>query len=204
MLGVRSNCSNQVRGKAMFRLTVSLAVPAILLLVPTSPATGREGIRSASPLPVVVANDNRRPAGRLRGNVLTVRLVVQMARWYPQASSGPFIEVEAFSEEGRAPTIPAPLIRVPAGTIVEATLRNAIPESAITVHGLHTRPTGTRDSVRLLPGETRTIRFAAGDPGTYFYRAVIGKYRDRAPGRPEPDTREREQIAGAIVVDSAG
>src|SRR5687768_13541673 len=204
MLGVRSSCSNQVKGKAMFRLTVSLAVPVILLLVPTYPTTGREGLRSPPPFPVVVANDNRRPAGRLRGNVLTVRLVVQMARWYPQASNGPFIEVEAFSEEGRAPTIPAPLLRVPAGTIVEATLRNALPESAITVHGLHTRPTGTRDSVRLLPGETRTIRFAAGDPGTYFYRAVIGTYRDRAPGRPEPDTREREQIAGAIVVDSAG
>ena len=48
------------------------------------------------------------------------------------------------------------------------------------------------------------MRFAAGAAGTYFYRAVIGKYRDRAPGRPAPDAREREQIAGAVVIDSAG
>ena len=182
----------------------SLAVPAILLLVPGFPVKGGVGLRSALSLPVVEANDNRKSGGKLRGNVLTISLVVQMARWYPQARNGPFIEVEAFSEEGRAPTIPAPLIRVPAGTIVVASLRNALPDSAITVFGLHTRPTGTSDSVRLLPGEAKTVRFEAGAPGTYFYRAVVGRYRDRAPGRPEPDSREREQIAGALVVDSAG
>lgn len=182
----------------------SLAVPAILLLVPGFPVKGGVGLRAALSLPVVEGNDNRKSGGKLRGNVLTISLVVQMARWYPQARNGPFIEVEAFSEEGRAPTIPAPLIRVPAGTIVVATLRNALPDSAITVFGLHTRPTGTSDSIRLLPGETKTVRFEAGAPGTYFYRAVVGRYRDRAPGRPEPDSREREQIAGALVVDSAG
>ena len=175
----------------------------MLLVIPTHPAIEGDVLRASSSLPVVEANDNRRPAGRLRGNVLTINLVVQMARWFPQAASGPFIEVEAFSEEGRTPMIPAPLIRVPAGTIVDATVRNALPDSAITVYGLHARPTDTPDSVRLLPGETKVVRFAAGAPGTYFYRAVIGKYRDRAPGRPEPDSREREQIAGAVVVDSA-
>ena len=178
----------------MLRLTRSLTLALILLLAPTLPA--KESGPSLPALPVVRANDNRQPAGKLRGNVLTLKLVVQMARWYPQAEGGPFIDVEAFSEEGRQPTIPAPLIRVPAGAIIEATLRNALPDSAITVYGLHTRPTESADSVRLLPGETKTVRFAAGLAGTYFYRAVVGKYRDRAPGRPNRDSREREQIAG--------
>jgi FtsP/CotA-like multicopper oxidase with cupredoxin domain len=188
----------------MFRLTSFLAVPLILLTPPTQPGKAGDAPGSSPLLPVVGANDNRRSAGKLRGNVLTIKLVVQMARWYPQGSNGPFIEVEALSEEGRAPTIPAPLIRVPAGTVVEATLRNALKDSAINIYGLHTRPADLADSVRLLPGETKTIRFGAGAPGTYFYRAVVGKYRDRSPGGPEPDSREREQIAGAFVVDSAG
>lgn len=188
----------------MLRLTRSLAVPGFLLLSTAVAANDSGGSPARRSLPAVQANDNRRPGGRIRGNVLTIKLVVQMARWYPQGANGPFVEVEAFSEEGRAPTIPAPLIRVPEGTIVEATVRNALPDSAITLYGFHTRPVETADSLRLPPGETKTIRFAAGAPGTYLYRAVIGKYRDRAPGRPGPDAREREQIAGALVVDSVG
>jgi len=187
----------------VLRLTRSSALALTLLLAPTLPAK-ESSLPSLLALPVVRANDNRQRAGKLRGNVLKLRLVVQMARWYPQAEGGPFIDVEAFSEEGRQPTIPAPLIRVPAGAIIEATLRNALPDSAITIYGLHTRPTESADSVRLLPGETKTVRFAAGSAGTYFYRAVVGKYRDRAPGRPSRDSREREQIAGAVVIDSAG
>lgn len=189
----------------MVRLTPALVVSVIPLLFVTGfPENGSGAFPSRSPLPVVQPNDNRRPAGRIRGNVLRIRLVVQMARWYPQGANGPSIDVEAFAEEGRAPMIPAPLIRVPEGTIIEATVRNALPDSAITVHGLQTRPTEVADSVRLLPGETKTIRFAAGAPGTYLYRAVLGKYRERGPGRPERDTREREQIAGAVVIDPAG
>ena len=186
----------------MLRVPRSLAVLFTLLLVPTLPATGSGILPSAPRLPVVRANDNREPAGRLRGNVLTLKLVVQRARWYPQAQNGPYADVEAFAEEGKAPAIPGPLIRVPAGTIVEATIRNAL-DSAVTIDGFYTRPAATNDSVRLAPGETRTFRFASGAPGTYLYRGVIGRYRDRS-GPPDPDTREREQLAGGIVIDSAG
>ncbi len=185
----------------MVRLPRSYVVPLTLLVL--APAVlGLTGEARAPELPVVQANDNRAVAGRLRGNVLTVKLVVRMARWYPQAGNGPFVDVETFAEEGRAPTIPAPLIRVPTGTIVEATIRNAL-DSAVTLHGFHTRPAEMSDTVRLAPGETRTMRFAAGEPGTYLYRGVIGKYRDRG-GPAGHGTREREQLAGALVIDSAG
>src|SRR5688500_20151329 len=83
-----------------------LAFPlTLLLLVPTLPATeARE--QTEPPLPVAKPNDNRRPAGQLRGNVLTLRLVVQMAKWYPQSATGPSVDVEVFGEEGKAPSVP--------------------------------------------------------------------------------------------------
>ena len=160
-----------------------------------APGPVRRASADAAALPIVDANDNREAAGTLRGNVLTVRLVVRMARWYPEGADGPSIDVAALAEEGRAPRIPGPLIRVRTGTMIEATIRNALPDSAITVTGFQSRPSTRADSIRLLPGETRTVRFAAGAPGTYLYAAALG-----------PSVRnvfEREQIAGAFVVDSA-
>jgi FtsP/CotA-like multicopper oxidase with cupredoxin domain len=150
------------------------------------------------PLPTVHPNDNRVPAGRLREGILTVRLVVRMARWFPEADDGPWTDVAAFAEEGRAPEVPGPLIRVPTGTTIVATVRNALPDSTIFVHGFTTKPAAADDSVAVPPGEVRTVRFAAGSPGTYLYRAT--------PGTVNRTVREheREQLVGALVVDPAG
>jgi len=150
--------------------------------------------RSSSPL--VHPNDNRIPAGDLRGDTLRLQLEVRMATWRPEADSGPSVEVAAFAEAGRAPEIPAPLIRVPTGTIVVAAVQNLLRDSTITVHGLAAHP-GAGDSLVLRPGESATVTFPAGDPGTYLYRAVPGRHH------PEQDV-EREQIAGAFVVDPPG
>ncbi len=148
------------------------------------------------PVPTVHPNDNRVPAGRLRTGVLTIRLVVRMARWYPEASDGPWTDVAAFAEEGHAPEVPGPLIRVPAGTTIALTVRNALADSTIFVHGFATKPAAANDSVAVPPGETRTIRFAAGQPGTYLYYATAGTVNY--------DLREREQLTGALVVDEVG
>jgi FtsP/CotA-like multicopper oxidase with cupredoxin domain len=175
-------------------VTMLLLAPALLAL---------SGAASRPEIPIVVANENRAPGGTLRDNVLTIRVVVQMARWYPQGRNGPSIDVETFAEEGKPPTIPGPLIRVPVGTVIEASIRNELPDSSITIHGLYTRPATAPDSIRLAPGESRSLRFVAGEPGTYMYRGFVWKYRDR-PGPPTPDTHEREQLAGAFVIDSTG
>ena len=150
----------------------------------------------ASALPVVEANDNRSPAGTLKDGTLNISLVVQMARWYPEERNGAFAEVAAFTEEGKAPQVPAPLIRVPEGTIIVAAVRNALADSTLWVRSLTTRPAATPDSVPVRPGETKTFRFAAGAPGTYLYHAT--------PGRVNPDSLEREQLAGAFIVDPVG
>lgn len=145
--------------------------------------------------PAVVANDNRTPAGTLNGDTLTVRLVVQRARWHPEAPDGPYADVEALGEEGKPPSIPAPLLRVKTGTVIAATVRNALPDSTLWLRGFGTRPIPQQDSIPVPPGESRTITFAAGAPGTYVYGATVGIVWESI---------ERETTAGAFIVDSAG
>jgi FtsP/CotA-like multicopper oxidase with cupredoxin domain len=143
----------------------------------------------------VVPNDNRRPAGRLTNGVLTIRLEVRTGVWFPEGPRGDSVVAPVFAEEGKPPQVPGPLIRVPTGTIIEATLRNSLPASTVRFLGLLTRPALRNDSVVLRPGESRVVRFDAGAPGTYFYAADAG-VRDTMG--------ERQQLAGALVVDSAG
>lgn len=171
-----------------------LGAIAVAIPLASSALTRAPGVPSE--LPVVRPNDNRAPGGTRRRDTVFVRLVVDRARWFPGAESGPSVVVEAFAEEGKAPQIPAPLIRVPAGTHIVATVRNALSDSTVTVHGLHMRPAAGWGTMRLAPGETHTIRFNAGKPGTYSYFATTGRV-------VFPEV-ERETAAGAFIVDSAG
>lgn len=138
-------------------------------------------------------------------DTLVLRLVVQLADWYPEEEDGPFVTVEAFAEEGKAPMIPAPLIRVPTGTPIRVTVRNALPDSTIHVIGLGSHPLRTlgpfqaiaADTVHIPAGGAREVAFRAGVPGTYGYRAVIGD-------NPDASEAEHEAAGGAFVVDPEG
>lgn len=57
-------------------------------------------------------NDNRTPAGSLRGSELSLQLEARSAMWYPEGDDGASVAVPAFAEAGRAPMIPGPVIRV--------------------------------------------------------------------------------------------
>lgn len=151
------------------------------------------------PMDGIEANDNRSPAGQLRDDTLSIALEVRMGTWHPEADSGPAIEVAAFAEAGKAPQVPGPLIRVKEGTTIAATIRNALPDSTISIFGLLSQPAGLKDSLTLRPGEARQVHFTATAAGTYFYRAVLGKH---TPDRHVND--EREQVAGALIVDPPG
>lgn len=144
--------------------------------------------------PVADANDNRRAAGRRSGDTMFVDLDIRMARWYPEGESGDAVEAPVIGEVGRAPQVPAPLIRVRAGTVIMARITNALADSAVTWRGINSRP--GFDSITLKPGETTTRRFVAGAPGTYVYGAQVGVVNW--------EVREREQSYGAFVVDSIG
>jgi len=147
-------------------------------------------------LPEVIANENRSSTGELSDGVLTIRLEARMGTWYPEEKGGPALVVQAFTEEGKPPQIPGPLIRVPEGTEIHATVRNSIPNATLEVHGLHTRPGDPQDMIKLAPGSTREVRFKAGSPGTYYYWAST-------TGAADIRTRfsVESQLSGAFIVD---
>jgi manganese oxidase len=142
------------------------------------------------------SNDNRTPAGRLSHGVLALDLFAGAGTWFPEEKDGPGHQVYAFGEVGRGLSNPGPLIRVPVGTEVRATVRNTIGSTALHVHGLHDRP-GTGADLLVPPGETRSVRFRVTAPGTYFYWGStrgVAKLQERYG--PE------SQLVGALIVDS--
>ena len=170
---------------------------ALLLGLVTLAAYHHPRVSPPAP-PRIVPNDNRTPAGALAGDTLTLRLVVQRADWYPEAGDGPHVTIEAFGEEGKEPSIPAPLIRARAGTPVRVWIHNALPDSTIHLIGFATQPHVQSDTLHVAPGDSVRVAFSAGAPGTYYYRAVIGHHTDGF-GLPE-----RETAGGALVVDPPG
>ena len=144
------------------------------------------------------ANDNRMPAGKLEGGVLTLHLEITSGEWHPEADGGQSMRVNAFAEEGQAPQIPGPLLRVPEGTMVVVSFHNQLTKAAV-IHGMHSHPGDNNDTLEVQPGETRERHFVAGEPGTYQYFASAGGELNR--GRP---FREDSQLHGAFIVDPRG
>jgi manganese oxidase len=167
---------------------VRYGVLGIALLTLVS-GPGSEEIRS---------NDNRSPAGQLRDKVLTVSLMAGAGAWFPEEKEGSAHSVYAFGEADKGLSNPGPLLRVPAGTEIHATIRNRIPGAPLLVHGLYSRP-GPATTVTVPTGESRTVRFRVTAPGTYYYwGSTHGAAQIRDRFGPE------SQLTGAIVVDPPG
>ena len=179
----------------MMKVSLPAVVLSTALMGVSCSFSDRPSADADDNLPVVQPNDNREPAGSLADGVLTVRLAVRLARWYPEADGGPSIVAPVFTEEGKAPSVPGPLIRAPEGTTIDVTIRNELTDSTLTIHGLQSRPGSADDSVSIAPGTTHEFRFEAGAPGTYMYLA--------RPGAIDYDHYEHEQLAGALIVDPA-
>ena len=101
------------------RLCLSLCVLA-------APLGARVPPGHPAPLPRIHANQNDHAAGSFANGVLTVRLEARLGLWHPEAETGMGIAVQAFAEEGKPLEDPGPLIRVPEGTEIRVTIRNAI------------------------------------------------------------------------------
>ena len=145
----------------------------------------------------VVPNDNRQPGGRLENGILTLRLDARLATWRPDLNVDSTVTVQVFAEIGGAPRIPGPLLRVAAGTEVEVSVRNSLPDSTLIVHGLRAGSVGN-DTLQIAPGVTRRVRFRAAAAGTYLYWGTTTK--SPIDFRPWRDS----QLTGAIIVDPAG
>jgi manganese oxidase len=144
----------------------------------------------------IAVNDNRHPAGTLKNGVLTLKLEARTGQWRPEGEKGRALDVAAFAEEGKPMSVPGPLVRVPVGTDVKASLKNAL-DKPLTVFGFG-KTRGMSDSVVIPVGGSRDVQFRAAAPGTYYYLARRGMQPIGA--RYEADM----ELVGAIVVDPPG
>jgi FtsP/CotA-like multicopper oxidase with cupredoxin domain len=154
------------------------------------------GILASETSPPIVANLNHAPAGTLRNGVLNIQLVIARGEWHPEADEGITLSVYAFGEEGRPLQNPGPLIRVPLGTEIHASVRNTL-DVGITVHGLG--DASVDDAVlHIGPQATREARFKATTAGLFFYWGAA----------EVEDLKLRygidSELTGAFVVDPPG
>ena len=171
-------------------------VPAALSLLLTAEARPPRHRTPAPDVPPVRANDNRRPAGRLSGGTLTVHLEAREGLWHPEGSElPPGFTIEAFAEEGGPLLSPGPLLRVPVGTEVHASVRNRLARS-LWMRGLGDRTATDTSAVEVRPGEVHEFRFTARRPGTYYY---WGRTRDDKAGL---GVFEDGQLLGAFIADA--
>jgi FtsP/CotA-like multicopper oxidase with cupredoxin domain len=141
----------------------------------------------------IVPNENRRSGGTLKHGVLTVALEARTGIWRPEGDSGRALEVAAFGEAGKTLSTPGPVIRVPLGTEVHATVRNRL-DRPLTLYGLG-KVQGQPDSVTVPVEGSVSLKFKATAPGTYYYYAKRGV--DPVGIRLVEDM----QLNGVIVVD---
>lgn len=183
-----------------------LRLLAIGFFLTTASGVLGESVPSAS------TNDNRMPAGTLRNRVLSIRLEVRRAAWYPEEDGKANAVVDSFAEEGHSPQIPAPLIRVPEGTEITASIRNLL-DHTIYVHGLGARPEANQlppappagsppkedpTALEIAAGSVREVRFNPGPAGSYYYWASS----DRKPMLLRPASASL--LSGALIVDHPG
>lgn len=146
----------------------------------------------------IQANSNRSPAGVLADGVLTVKLDVEEAEWFPEDEHGPSLRIFALAEAGKQAKVPGPMIRAPQGTNIHVSVHNRLTRK-IVMHGMHSRPGRAEDVLEIPPSETRDVTFLAGEPGAYYYWATAGG--DTLDGRPY---KEDSQLYGALIIDPAG
>jgi FtsP/CotA-like multicopper oxidase with cupredoxin domain len=180
---------------------------AIGFILTTASAVLGESIPPAS------SNDNRTSAGILKDRVLSLRLEVCQAKWFPEEDGKANAVVDSFAEEGHPPQIPGPLIRVPEGTEISANIHNLL-NHTIYVHGLGPRldadkvqPPPTAEillkqedpnALEIAAGGVREVRFNPGPAGSYYYWASP----DRKSILLRPSSASL--LSGALIVDRPG
>ncbi len=149
----------------------------------------------AAGLPQIAANDNTKAAGRLERGVLRVGLVAQRGLWYPDGPGTIGLPIEAFGEAGEPLLIPGPLLRVPLGTRIVATVHNDLSHD-LTVRGL-AAPGNALTSVLLVRrGATRSVSFVLDRVG------VFGYYGSDKGETVDDRVFDDAELSGAIVVEA--
>jgi len=174
----------------------SVSVFALVGILLTSGATF-----APATLPVVQPNPNTARAGIVRDGVLEVALDAREAAWPINGAGRAPMTIDAFSEPGKPPLIPGPLVRTVRGTPIRFSVHNSLSLPLTffvpaAIHGAPDRPDAI-DSVVIAPGTVGTLSTVTAIPGNYIYRATT----------PLPEaklTKMAGLLGGAIVVDTAG
>ena len=170
-----------------------------LLQVGLIPAPPRVPLpRPVANAPMATVNQNRIPAGKLDKKTLTLSLDIVEAAYQPEGATDPVVRILAFAERGKAPQVPAPMIRAEVGTTVHLTLRN-LSDSAIMLSGFRHSLTARADTIHIAAKASREITFALDSVGSFFYWGVLKgltswKQRDWLDS----------QLTGALIVDPPG
>jgi FtsP/CotA-like multicopper oxidase with cupredoxin domain len=146
---------------------------------------------ASSPLPAIVANDNTHAAGAVSDGTLTLNLRAAAGIWRPEGEDGPALRVEALGEISSSLSVPAPLIRVRAGTRIVLSIRNEL-TSPLRIHGLCARDGAACAPLDVAASQTGEAQFTINRAGTFHYWAT-------SMGAPVPF----RELAGALVVDPA-
>jgi FtsP/CotA-like multicopper oxidase with cupredoxin domain len=152
-------------------------------------------------LSTVDPNPNVARAGALHDGVLTVTLDAKESTWWLNGPKRPPMNIAAFSEPGKAPLIPGPLVRVPVGTDIRLSVRNSL-RTPITffvpsaVRGELDRPAAV-DSIVVSPGEVGELHERVTTAGNYVYRATTTSRANKLLG-------VAGLLAGALVIDTTG
>lgn len=171
---------------------------AALTLLGTVVLSGATSPRLA--LPSISANPNIESAGVLRDNVLTIGLEAKQSLWHPDGDGRPGMSIEAFSEDGKPPLIPGPLVRVAKGAEIRFSVRNSLATSItfFVPSAIRGEAGGLAlDSIVVAPGAVGRLTTRAMAPGNYLY------------GASTPTTASKRlfisgAMAGGVVIDTAG
>ena len=144
--------------------------------------------------PAAAFNDNLHAAGTRSGGVLRVSLEAKLADWRPLGPAREGTVLPAFSELGKPAQIPGPMLRVPLGTEVRASITNRLGYK-LEVHGLSQRRRVPEQALVIEPGQTAEARFQADAEGTYFYWGA------KAGTSFDDRLLDDSQLNGALIVD---
>lgn len=170
----------------------------LLLMSWLSAAARAAALQSASAsgsMPGIASNDNSVAGGHLEHGELHLALVARRGLWYPDGPGTIGLPIEAFGEAGGALSIPGPLVRVPVGTSIVASIRNDLAHD-LTIRGL-ARPSEALTTVlHVAHGRTRQVTFVLDRPGTFgYYASDTGETID---ARIFADA----ELSGAMVVEA--